>query len=130
MVRQRPWASLVLFFLVLAAASGGLEWWLISLHEPIERHLALALALMWVPAGVRLTSGSVWPAIVGHAAWNAAIQGVFDRSTTMQIGVHWVGEDGILVALFALVGAIAFTLRRQQPLLAPGKPLASPSAAS
>src|SRR5579864_8153463 len=81
-------------------------------------------------AYVRLPPGSIWPAIVGHAAWNAVIQRVVDRSTGIQIAVHWVGEDGILVALFALVIAIAFTLQKRRPLVAPRDPLPSFPAAS
>jgi membrane protease YdiL (CAAX protease family) len=76
-------------------------------------------------AYVRLASGSVWPAVIGHAAWNAVIQGVFDRSSGAQVGVHWVGEDGILVALASVIIAIAFTFRKRPLLLTPGKSLAS-----
>ena len=57
-------------------------------------------------AWLRLTTGSIWPAIVAHGAWNAIIQGAFDASTT---GVSiWVGESGILILLvgFALVSLI------------------------
>lgn len=50
-------------------------------------------------ARLRLASGSVWPAIIGHASWNATIQGVFDFSTVQSPTALWVGESGVLVAL-------------------------------
>ena len=58
-------------------------------------------ALAYLAARLRLESGSVWPAIVVHAAWNAIIQGVFGAST--QGKSVWVGESGILVVLVNLV---------------------------
>ncbi len=54
------------------------------------------LAASYLVARLRLGSGSVWPAVLFHASWNAVIQGVFDAGTK---GVSlWVGESGILVA--------------------------------
>src|SRR5262245_26063942 len=50
MTPRRLRVGLSVYFIVLIAASGGLEWQLIRLHEPIERHLALVLPLMWIPA--------------------------------------------------------------------------------
>lgn len=48
----------------------------------------------FLAAYVRLRSGSVWPAVMLHAAWNAVIQGTFDRAT---VGTSWaVGESGLL----------------------------------
>lgn len=78
-----------------------------------------------VLAYVRLASGSVWPAVIGHAAWNAVIQGVFDRSTVPPSGVHWVGEDGILVALASIAIALAFTRQKRPAFRSPGVRLAS-----
>jgi membrane protease YdiL (CAAX protease family) len=55
-------------------------------------------------AGVlRLHSGSVWPAIVLHAAWNSIIQQPFDRSSVGPGATLWVGESGMLVAVMALI---------------------------
>jgi len=60
-----------------------------------------------VHARVRLTSGSVWPAIVAHASWNSIIQGAFDRTTVGGGASHtvnvWVGESGVLVAITSWV---------------------------
>jgi uncharacterized protein len=59
----------------------------------------------YVFAWLRLSSGSIWPCIWGHGAWNAIIQGGFDRSTAGPS--VWVGESGALTAsmlvLFAVV---------------------------
>jgi membrane protease YdiL (CAAX protease family) len=61
-------------------------------------------------AGVlRLRSGSVWPAIVLHAAWNSIIQNPFDRSSIGPAATLWVGESGVLVAATTLiVGLIVY----------------------
>jgi membrane protease YdiL (CAAX protease family) len=58
---------------------------------------------------LRLRSGSVWPAIVLHAAWNSIIQNPFDRSSVGPTATLWVGESGVLVALVSLiVGVIVY----------------------
>ena len=55
-------------------------------------------------AGVlRLRSGSVWPAIVLHAAWNSIIQNPFDRSSVGPGATLWVGESGVLVAVVSCI---------------------------
>ncbi len=61
-------------------------------------------------AGVlRLRSGSVWPAVVLHAAWNSLIQNPFDRSSVGPGATIWVGESGVLVAITTLfVGLIVY----------------------
>jgi membrane protease YdiL (CAAX protease family) len=38
-------------------------------------------AVGYVIGRLRLETGSVWPAIVLHAAWNSIIQGAFDPAT-------------------------------------------------
>jgi uncharacterized protein len=62
----------------------------------------------YLAARFRLESGSVWPAVIMHAAWNAIIQGVFDAST--QGKSVWVGESGILVTLVN-VAVVAILVR-------------------
>jgi membrane protease YdiL (CAAX protease family) len=57
---------------------------------------------------LRLSSGSVWPAVLLHASWNAVIQGVFDASS--KGGKTWIGESGILVVA-GLVAAVAWLAR-------------------
>jgi uncharacterized protein len=61
-------------------------------------------------AGVsRLRSGSVWPAIVLHAAWNSIIQNPFDRSSVGPDATFWLGESGVLVAVTNLiVGVVVY----------------------
>lgn len=58
---------------------------------------------------LRLRSGSVWPAVVLHGAWNSIIQGPFDRSSVGAGATIWVGESGVLTAVVCLtVGLIVY----------------------
>ena len=73
----------------------------------------------FVIARMRLETGSIWPAIALHGAWNSIIQGAFDPATTGSGAgaTLWVGEAGILTALALVVAAVIFsrghwTLRR------------------
>jgi len=83
------------------------------------------VALAYLAAYLRLQSGSVWPAVIMHGAWNSIIQGTFDRAT---IGTPLaVGEPGwltvaisIVIVLFVTRGA--WTLQRR-----PGERFALPS---
>ncbi len=79
------------------------------------------VAAGYVCARVRLESGSVWPAVFLHAAWNSIIQGAFDRYTlggnASRGSTLWTGEAGILVVAVSVVVAFAlsrtpFALRR------------------
>jgi len=69
----------------------------------------------YVAARVRLASGSIWPAVIYHASWNAIIQGVFDRFTAggnaSRTTTIWTGESGILVVLVDVIFAIALMYR-------------------
>jgi membrane protease YdiL (CAAX protease family) len=65
----------------------------------------------FVFARMRLETGSIWPAIALHGAWNSIIQGAFDP-VTMGTGTgatFWVGEAGILTALALVVAAVVFS---------------------
>ncbi len=77
--------------------------------------LVSIVAAGYVVARARLESGSVWPAVVFHSAWNAIIQGSFDRYTaggdTSHGSTIWTGEGGILVAVTSAVVALALMLR-------------------
>lgn len=71
----------------------------------------LGLYLCIVPfafiiAHLRLSTGSVWPAIVIHAAWNAIIQGPFTRATTGEHLEVWIGESGLLTSLVIIIVAL------------------------
>ena len=60
---------------------------------------------------VRLRSGSVWPAVTMHGAWNALIQGTFDRAT---VGTPFaVGESGWLSVIVS-VGFVIMVTRRKK----------------
>jgi uncharacterized protein len=86
------------------------------------------VAFAYLAASVRLSSGSVWPAVVLHAAWNAIIQGPFDSST---VGTPLaVGESGYLTTIVTIVVVVWLTrgkwsaYRRPTPVSAT-QPLAS-----
>lgn len=70
------------------------------------------VAAAYVFAWLRLSSGSIWPCIWAHGAWNAVIQGAFDRSTADRS--VWVGESGVLTA--AMLVLFAVVLYRVWPL--------------
>jgi membrane protease YdiL (CAAX protease family) len=71
--------------------------------------VATVVGIGFTLAFLRLTTGSVWPAIVLHGVWNAVIQGAFDVSTKEPS--IWVGEAGLLVAVASL--AVAWVLVRK-----------------
>jgi membrane protease YdiL (CAAX protease family) len=60
-------------------------------------------------AWLRLATGSLWPAVVAHAAWNSIIQGVFDKSTLGDNATLWTGESGLLTAVVLIVLALLAT---------------------
>lgn len=47
----------------------------------------------------RMASGSIWPTVIAHGAWNVVIQAVFDRYTRGEGATIWVGESGVLTAV-------------------------------
>jgi membrane protease YdiL (CAAX protease family) len=74
----------------------------------------LVAALLWIVtatafsfafARLRLETGSVWPAITLHSAWNAVIQAAFDPASAGARAELWIGESGILVAITMIVAA-------------------------
>src|SRR5439155_361470 len=72
----------------------------------------MATAFSFVFARLRLETGSVWPAITLHSAWNAIIQTAFDPASHGAQPELWIGESGILTALTMIVSAIAFSYGR------------------
>jgi membrane protease YdiL (CAAX protease family) len=58
-------------------------------------------------ARLSLSTGNLWPAILCHAAWNGWLLEVFDGFTHGAGTSLWTGENGILVAAFALLVALA-----------------------
>lgn len=63
-------------------------------------------SVAYVFAYLRLSTGSVWSAIVLHAAWNIIIQFGFDPATTGDMARLWLGESGILVNLVLFAAAL------------------------
>ena len=74
--------------------------------------MVTATAFSFVFARLRLETGSVWPAIMLHSAWNAIIQAAFDTASTGGGSELWIGESGILVALTMIVAAVFFSYGR------------------
>ncbi|MCA9640187.1 MAG: CPBP family intramembrane metalloprotease, partial [Myxococcales bacterium] len=72
-------------------------------------------------ARLRLESGSVWPAILMHSAWNSIIQGAFDGATQGQ--GSFVGESGVFVASFSVLVALGFGRGVWKRLRSPGVPI-------
>ncbi|GAA0376690.1 hypothetical protein Acor_31370 [Acrocarpospora corrugata] len=71
------------------------------------RSVAFAFPLVWL----RLTTGSIWPVLVLHAALNAALHFGAGAMTTPTEGSAWfVGEGGALTAT-GLAAAVAATHR-------------------
>jgi membrane protease YdiL (CAAX protease family) len=64
------------------------------------------ISVGYVLARLRLATGSVWPAIALHGAWNSVIQGPFDHATAGARRLLWTGESGILVVLTLLLATI------------------------
>lgn len=81
--------------------------------------LATVVGIGFVVSWMRLSTGSVWPAIVLHGVWNAVIQGAFDTST--KAPSVWVGEAGILVAAVSLGAAFLLARRPYGARHAPGE---------
>jgi membrane protease YdiL (CAAX protease family) len=63
-------------------------------------------SIAFVFARMRLETGSIWPPIVAHSAWNAIIQGPFDGVATGPNAALWTGESGILTLIVIVVVAV------------------------
>jgi uncharacterized protein len=63
--------------------------------------LAVSLHSLWTRWYFR--TGSLWPALFGHAAWNAVIQFPLDGHTSGNHSQLWVGDSGVIVALVCAV---------------------------
>ena len=71
--------------------------------------MVAATSFCFVIARMRLETGSIWPAIALHAAWNSIIQSAFGAATTGAGAALWVGEAGILTALALVIAAVIFS---------------------
>jgi membrane protease YdiL (CAAX protease family) len=69
-----------------------------------------APSFAYVLARMRLETGSIWPPLALHAAYNSIIQIAFAPATTGAGAPLWVGEEaGILVVLTVVVVAVVFS---------------------
>jgi membrane protease YdiL (CAAX protease family) len=68
----------------------------------------VVVVVSYLFARVRLETGSVWPAVLLHASWNAIIQAAFDGFTGGPN--RWTGESGLLT--FAATALFVFLLCR------------------
>ena len=82
--------------------------------------LVHAVAIAYLAAYLRLTTGSIWPAIVLHGAWVAVMQGAFELFTPSK--TVWVGDSGILVACCSVVLTALIVRGRWAARRAPGEP--------
>lgn len=92
------WHLPVLFASVYAVGPSRL----ISAAGLMVATLAFGSYLAWL----RLSTGSVWPCVIAHAAWNSMINGGFTLATHNASQNIWIGETGILVAITLVVAAL------------------------
>lgn len=76
----------------------------------------ILLTIQITAAGViigrlRLSTGSIWPAVVLHGWWNAVVQTAYDPATSGPDHALWVGESGALTTA-ALVAVAIVVYRR------------------
>ncbi|GGG78256.1 hypothetical protein GCM10010918_38930 [Paenibacillus radicis (ex Gao et al. 2016)] len=69
-------------------------------------------SMSYVIGRVRMTTGSLWPAVLLHACWNAVIQDVFDAFSQGKNALLWTGESGVFVALALLVAAVLLSFKK------------------
>jgi membrane protease YdiL (CAAX protease family) len=82
-----------------------------SLLVTVPLFVVGATALAYVLAILRLDTGSIWPAVLLHASWNALIQGPFDHATTGAAAPLWTGEAGILTVTVVVIAAFLLARR-------------------
>ena len=66
-------------------------------------------SIAYIFARMRLETGSIWPVIFAHSAWNSIIEGPFDGATTGANAALWTGESGILTVIVLVVVAVIVT---------------------
>ncbi len=74
--------------------------------------MVMTPALGYVLARLRLETGSVWPAVALHVAWNVTIQAGFQPLAAGASSQVWVGESGVLTALALVLAAVIYSRRR------------------
>lgn len=81
--------------------------------------VALCLPLGYLHARLRLATGSIWPAVALHVAWNTIIQAGFDPAAAGAQKALWVGESGLLTTLALLAVAVIYSQRKWTTQRAP-----------
>ncbi|HLZ61377.1 MAG TPA: CPBP family intramembrane glutamic endopeptidase [Ktedonosporobacter sp.] len=56
---------------------------------------------------LRLRTGSIWPCLIAHAAWNAITQVGFNTAFVGPMSRIWIGESGIIEMLVLIVIVVA-----------------------
>ncbi|MDQ3930995.1 MAG: CPBP family intramembrane metalloprotease [Chloroflexota bacterium] len=84
--------------------------------------LVVTTAFGYVLARVRLETGSIWPAIALHVAWNVIIQIGFDELASGPSKAVWVGETGIITSLVLVVVVVIYSRGRWTIFREPPKP--------
>ncbi len=74
--------------------------------------LVSATSFAFVLARMRLETGSIWPVIVAHSAWNVIIQNPFDGATGGEGATLWVGEAGVLTCAVLVIVAVVVSRGR------------------
>jgi hypothetical protein len=74
--------------------------------------LVLSTALGYLLARIRLDTGSIWPAVTLHGAWNLIIQTGFDPLVSGADRAVWVGEVGIFTTIIVLTTAVIVAYRK------------------
>lgn len=101
------WAAWHYPLLLFADYNSGTPWWF-----GLTCFTILVVGISFLFAWLRLTSGSLWPAVWLHASHNLFIQGFFDRLTTDTGPTEWwIGEFGAGLA-FAALGVWLLVLKR------------------
>ena len=68
--------------------------------------MVAVVSLASILARMRLETGSIWPVIFAHGAWNAIIQAAFAPVARGPVAALWTGESGILTVLVLVVVAV------------------------
>jgi membrane protease YdiL (CAAX protease family) len=101
------WALWHVPIIVFAGYNAGTGWY--GLIVVSANMIGLCFVLVWL----RLKSGSLWPAVILHAASNQFIQAFFDPMTDYSgRAKYFVGEFGIESTLVIAVVAVYFWTRR------------------
>ena len=75
-------------------------------------------ALGYVLGRMTLDTGSVWPAVTLHIAWNTVIQAGFDPAVVAADKALWTGEAGIFTVVALVAAAAVYGSRPAVPVTA------------